>query len=833
MSAAAPVRKSASGPALAAGNTIFVNVVALIAAVSAWPIYQSQWYLLAVAIALVAANLIAVLAHRGKWSAWRVTVTTVAVYLIGGATVASPLMWSDLSQVPNGLIGVVTAPVLGWKDILTLPLPLGAYRSTLVPTYLLFLVFPMVALVLVLRARWWGIGVLLIGVLPGFGILFGSSAVSQPMQLGPITISYPREIALGAATLIVLVMWMTWRARASRRLALRLMQTSAGPQSSSSRSHLGRTLSAIGMLVVAVLVALTLGPSALAHRARDVPRTWVNPTQQLQEELSPLASYREFMTNDNYGSELFKVDTSDSSFTRVRFATLSFFNGQVATVLNTVGGSSDASTAFLRVPQSVNTNSNNPLGTAQIDIANYTGLWVPTVGSLSSIAFSGQSRQALADGFFYNQNSQTAVTLPGLSSGDSYSLAAATESTAPALDTLQPSLQSSQFDPAVVPQSVSDWIKLQNAPAGGAGLELLIQRLRARGFLSHSLNIDAANPPDWTKSLGSYTFQASRAGHSTGRIDQLFTSLITKQGQVGGTNDAALVAAVGDDEQFAVAAAMIADQLGFPSRIALGTRLVDDGDTQAIPACQDGVCNGSNVTAWLEVQNSDGTWVPITVTPQHANPVARDVQQQQDPKNSTPVKNPQAQALPPAAAQPGQSDGTQSSQAQTGPNLAWLWGVLRDAGWVLLLVLVLFGPFLAIAAVKGARRRGRRTAPTAAERFVGGWDEYIDTAVDFGYPLPGNLTRLETAEDYLALNEQESQVVMLANWADFSVFAPDEPTEQASAEFWELVDRERLEFAASATRWQRIRAKISLRSFTRALHTAPKRKRRRWWPWGK
>ena len=89
------------------------------------------------------------------------------------------------------------------------------------------------------------------------------------------------------------------------------------------------------------------------------------------------------------------------------------------------------------------------------------------------------------------------------------------------------------------------------------------------------------------------------------------------------------------------------------------------------------------------------------------------------------------------------------------------------------------------------------------------WDEYVDTALDFGRPAPGSETRTELARSY-----GTPRGVVLATIADRAVFAEMAPVETQSDQFWELVDAERAHFTRGLTRWQRLRAALSLRSFT-------------------
>ena len=123
------------------------------------------------------------------------------------------------------------------------------------------------------------------------------------------------------------------------------------------------------------------------------------------------------------------------------------------------------------------------------------------------------------------------------------------------------------------------WLQEQNVTPDGAGLERAISLLRARGYLSHSLLRPVDELPKWASELGDYSFQPSAAGHSLARIGALFQQLLDRRADAAAEGpDASLVAAVGDDEQFAVAASLIAGQLGFPSRVVVGVRMGAEAD---------------------------------------------------------------------------------------------------------------------------------------------------------------------------------------------------------------------------------------------------------------
>lgn len=359
------------------------------------------------------------------------------------------------------------------------------------------------------------------------------------------------------------------------------------------------------------------------------------------------------------------------------------------------------------------------------------------------------------------------------------------------------------------PESLLRWLRNQDQPGDGAGLAELANRLRARGYLSHALTA-TGETPKWITSLGTgYTFRPSTAGHSLARIDQLFTALNTRAEVVaeqGGNGS--LVAAVGDDEQFAVAIALIADQLGFPTRVVVGSRLVAEDDA-GLPACEDGLCRGQNLAVWVEVQGADGRWAAVDSTPQHKQDLAAQTQRRRDPENPTQVLPvPAREVDPPDSA--GAKGDSERTAAGTGLNLAWLWVSLRVVAILLLILLVLLGPLLVVILAKRLRRQARRRRDDPVQQITGGWDELVDTWIDHGAAVPGNQTRTEWAQSLTG-----ATAVGLAERADQAVFSGGAVSAEQAASYWQDVDAERLRLGAVGTRWQQWRSRVSLASFMR------------------
>jgi hypothetical protein len=93
------------------------------------------------------------------------------------------------------------------------------------------------------------------------------------------------------------------------------------------------------------------------------------------------------------------------------------------------------------------------------------------------------------------------------------------------------------------------------------------------------------------------------------------------------------------------------------------------------------------------------------------------------------------------------------------------------------------------------------------ERIEGGWQEFADTAADYGYPIRPNATRAEQAATVGGLAP-----LVLASVVDRAVFAPGGPADGDDRRVWDTVDQLQERLGAPRTRRERILAAISLTS---------------------
>jgi hypothetical protein len=303
----------------------------------------------------------------------------------------------------------------------------------------------------------------------------------------------------------------------------------------------------------------------------------------------------------------------------------------------------------------------------------------------------------------------------------------------------------------------------------GKQLVAMLDGLRRDGYVSHGV---APNEPE------------SRSGHAADRI----TELLTAQRMIG------------DQEQYAVTAALMAQQLGFPARVVFGF------DPELINPTSATMVTGDDVSAWIEVDTTQYGWVAIDPTPP-IRPIP-----EAEPESPAEVARPQSPVQPKApvaddveAQIPPNS--SQDEELQENPVLVVLFRMLIGLGWLLLVGAVLISPFLTIAIAKWRRRRLRRSAPTPLQRIGGGWKEFEDAVLDHGFAPGPAPTRLEVAQSVGG-----TQPFVLAAVADRAVFAPGEPDAEQATQLWTAVDDLRYSLDYNLTRWQRLKVLVSLRS---------------------
>lgn len=740
-------------------NTLLLWLATALAAFALWPIYQDPRFIVMVAVTTVLGSVIAILGAVFRWKSWLVILLGFGVLLAAGVPLAVPdeAIAGFLPSL-TGIRDLLAGVALGWKQLLTIALPVGDYQALLVPAFVMVLTGTIVALSVALRAKWGELA-----VLPPVAMFIAGIA------FGPETVPWPAPAALGL--LAVVLLWLIWRRFRRRRESIRTLAraTDAGPANEIDRGFGVRNLVAGGALL-AVAAAASIGAATVLPPTgeRDVLRTAIEQPFDPRDYPSPLSGLRRYLRDDRVNDTVFTVDGLPKN-ALIRIATLDSYDGVVYAVGSDKVDS--ASGSFVRIPAGVD-QSASPGTQVRLDVTvgDYQGVWLPTVGLFESVAFAGDHAGRLRDAFYYNDVSGTAAVIGGLASGDEYRLDAVVPS-----QPTQTQLARATPGSADVPRlgALPDELALaldgyvEGISDPGARLVAAVSGLKEEGYISHGLGED--EPP-------------SRSGHAADRITELFTS----------------PRMIGDAEQYSVAAALMARQLGFPARVVFGFRTDASGDRVAI--------RGDDVTAWIEVNTAEYGWVSVDPVPEE-RPIP-----EEEPEDPTQVARPQSIVPPPPDRPDANQDQSTPDSEQDEPDaldpfLAGLFAALRVAGLVLAVAAVLTAPFLFIILAKIRRRRLRRTAPDALQRIRGGWEEFADTVVDHGYSPPAAATRSELASVVGTLPSR-----VLAAVADRAVFAPDEPQAVDADHVWSAVGELRAVLDGNTNRRGRIKALVSLRS---------------------
>ncbi|AZS42668.1 hypothetical protein BWL13_00203 [Microbacterium oleivorans] len=722
--------------------------------------FDGPAYLVAAIGALVLGLALAWVGARWRWGILSVAGATVAVYFVFGGVLALPHT-SFLGFVPTLetwrqlAVGIVTS----WKDLLTTVPPVAPGDGHLIVPFLMTLLATVLTASLALRLRraaW--------ALIPASLYIAGEILMGTAQAVAPLV--------QGALFVIVAVVWLSLRTMWSPE---HTAVEAATPGADASRAaRLRRLVSGGIVLALATGAGAAVAATAAPPTQRYILRDFVVPPFDIHDYASPLQAWRKYV-RDFKTEPLFTV-TGLPKDGRVRLATMDSYDGVVYNVAEDGAGSSSA---FTSVRSNMSPQATGDETKVRIDIENLQGVWLPSVGSARDITFAGDRATDLRRGAHFNDATGTAVVTSGVQSGDAYTI-----------DTIVPivpedeQLADTPFAPlkmpkqSGIPQSLSELASnaTEDAETPVDQARALQSYLQTEGYFSHGLADDVYSP----------------SGHGAARI----TTLVSNEQMVG------------DDEQYAVTMALMAIQLGMPARVVMGWH-PDEGEKDA-----GGVftATGENMHAWVEIAFEGKGWVPFDPTPDEDNePSQQNTKPRANPKPQVLQPPPPAQEpaeLPPALAEERDQDDEKDA------NLDWLGPVLLWTAGGLGTILLLMSPFLIIGGIKASRRTRRLRAERTADRVSGGWDELVDRAVDYRVAVPAGSTRAESAS-VVGEAFDGARVATLAQQADADVYGPGDPSPEDVDNFWREVDVIVASMAGGATFWQRLRARLSLRSLRR------------------
>ncbi|QCR20108.1 transglutaminase-like domain-containing protein [Agrococcus sp. SGAir0287] len=742
-----------------------ILVVHVMATLAFGPVFGGVDYAIAGIGGALAGIVVGVVTSMRPLRGWLVTVAGVVVaYVVVGPVLAvRHATIAGFIPTLDGLRELMLGSFISWRSLLTAQPPVQGFPSLLVVPMLTTLVCATVATVLAMRLRRGAPWAMLPGVVAlVVGIAFGTRIAAQP-------------ILLGVVTACASMAWIAWRGATARRNLAEEVEVTRDDANRKAFAR-RRLIGGVGMVTAAAVIA-SVAALPIAFTNRQVLRDDVEPPVELADYPSPLVGFRTWHKNFEEATLLTVSGMPEGS--RLRIATLDWYDGTVYAVAGSQESSS-SSGSFSRVGDEIGTSQPGVPATIDVEVGEYSGVWVPSVGYAERIDFAGDDAVALQSSLAYNGATGNVIAEAGLGPGDRYTIDAIVPEVVEH-DELEgiPTSDIDMPEPAQMPELIQAWVSTHATERTALdNILAMATQMETYGAFSHGVGPDEA---------------PSLSGHGYRRLSDMF--------------DAETL--LGDDEQYAAAYALALDFYGVPARVVMGMYPGDDGFEAGGEAVE---LTGADMHAWVEVSFQGVGWVAFDPTPPEDN-----TQVEPEPQ---PQPNPRPQVLQPPQppeepaellpnTQPDQAQDDEEEQSAS----VWL-VVLAVAGSILLALLVLASPFIVIGLLKARRRRRRFEAATESERLAGGWHQVVDEAVDLGLPVPAGVTRREVAAD-VEERYPRSRAVAIGEYVDAGVFGPGEPHRGEIDAFWKDVDRSVAAMRQEASRRQRILGMLSLRSFLR------------------
>ena len=754
-------------------NLISVTVIALtslIAASNLLDVYGSaaMW-----AVAAVPATLLgALIAYAGTAPAlrlwWQIVFLIVAQGVIGPVIALNDTAISHVIPSVETLSQGFVSTFGAFKYLIAVPPPTGSGDGSLMAAWTICLWLSFLAGVFAIgdKRQLSVLSLLPIAIELVVCALLGTQTGFQP-------------IASGVLIGLIMIVWLSWR--------WQLLE-------------LGRWISATIILLLAA--GLGVGACMGIGQSRLILRDYYDPPLSPYDYASPLSGLRSYV-KDHKDDTLLTV-TNLPEGTPVRFAVMDQFDGNVWNLSDSTeaSDSSDYRRVGTRIPNTV--DGKKFTATFTID-KGLSDKWLPLAGAASSVDVTSAGKTGGANGngggesrsstghtlFYYNESTQSAIIPAGLSTGMTYTESGIIAPTptdkeiakANAAVTNQPGTKD-------VPDSVG---KFASSVAGGedtagAQAQALVAQLKDSGWFSHGLTGDYPSLP----------------GHGSYRINALLAGS----------------AMVGDSEQYASAMALMARELGLPSRVVMGfLPKNDDGDisndrTETVNGTSTVKFTGNDIEAWVEINLEGYGWVAFYPTPKETK-IPDDNQNLTPPNPQTLVRQPPVPLTDPlrdeeqahgksALAGEDATDEPAASIWSTIGRIAAKVAIYGSPVWIPLLICLLI---LALKTVALARLRRHGDA---RQRITSGWQAVHALAGQSGIPVTG--TRRDQAQAIARqLNIDGAPLIALGRQADYAAFSGQPVTPEQAGAYWRSVLTTRKLMLASQSFMRRLRTRLSLR----------------------
>jgi transglutaminase-like putative cysteine protease len=581
-----------------------------------------------------------------------------------------------------------------------------------------------------------------------------------------------------------------------RRVVASLDEFDAGAVSTNrTRLMLGAAV-VVGAVVAAPLVGPHL-PGAEAHERFDLRRYQVPPFDPLTVP-SPLAEVKASLKDDRKDDVVFTV-SGDTAISRWPVAVMTDYDGVVWTVADPKRDPS--ATEFVPVDTRMPAlddplPKDSEVVTNTVEIKDLGGSFLPTAGVPRQLQLRAANGKDLDPRM--NLGTGTIALPAGVPDGLTYEVRSA----------VPPTVGEEQLaDAEIAKVDRSKELELLPPPVRNLAADLVEGRDAGWDQM--------AAIRDQFVNQGFYDATPDTPpGHSYGRIATMLT-------------DPARI--VGFEEQYAAAAAVMAEVAELPVRVVVGYKIPAD-------AWRNGKADvvANDISAWVELDAGDLGWVPVDVTPDRSrtpDPEAHGATTQQ-----VAIPNPPPPPPPPPDVEPPRQEERKADDAEIDPiTLRWgegggiaPWAVVAAAVTAIPVALLL--AFVAVVAGwKALRRSRRRRRPTTTGRIAGAWAEAIDRCTEAGAPRVTDVTPLERVGVYVhdgRLDDVEGDLRTLAVQVDRATYAAAPPGDEHAAEAWRCSDEVAAELRRRHSPTRRLRMQLDPRPLRRDLATSGARPKR-------
>ena len=753
----------------------------LMAGLQLLPVYGSLPFWLTVgAAACLTGLLIAMLPHRSIATALLQPLLLIAgqfllgpIFALNGTTLAHVLpTWATLTQGWSATFGA-------FKTLAAIDPPLGQEAGGLMALWTLMLWTCYLAVLLARHGLGRNLGrpahpaAVLAATLPILTTMIVSAALGTSRGLYP-------ALTGGILWLLLLV----WSASGLGLLRLQGLAST--------------------LLTLALAAGMIFSAGILPAPTRQVIRDHYQPPMDPYQFTSPLSDYRAYIKR--HRDDTLVTVRNLPAGTPVRMAVMDRYDGKVWNLSDSSGaGAAD----YRRIGAQIRTErqqektkdgeqTGQPFTATFLIREGFDHAWLPSAGQVDGI---DPDQDLQRKDIYFNKATDTALTNQALQAGASYTVHGVAQNR-PATrriadsdpgDAQVPPLSDA---PESLPKAAASMTSMQ--ARGGTRALAIEERLHKEGWFSHGLAGDYPSP----------------SGHGDYRINQLL------QGQ----------AMVGDSEQYASAMALLARQMGLPSRVVLGflpknhdgsisrarTRTQADGSTRID-------LTGRDAQAWVEVNLKGLGWIPFYPTP----PETKTPDKSLDPTPPDPrtlVRQP-----PPPLADPPHDDhttqgrtsvGGQEASPQSPPSFWKQYGPLitKATLWTMPVWL----PALPILLLLGLKARLRRRAQSTGDpktRIRAGWRQIGNLGRQTGLSLDGTRSEQAALIAQTLLTDPpgsssaglRGDLDRLRSMADQASFDRHPSDEQEAEDCWQLVDKLRSAILASLPRTRRWRTLLSPR----------------------